>query len=81
MNVRPGEGEAVLQATALAPFAALRLAASYLRMKRQAKRARRVFYHELVAKGMAPHHAGRLADEYASAISMRTMIRTVARRS
>ena len=72
-------GEAVLQAAALAPFMALRLSGSYLRMKRQAKRARRTFYRELTVTGMSPRDAGRLADEYASAASLRTVLRTFAR--
>lgn len=53
----------------------LRLGASYLRMKRQVKRARRVFYHQLVAKGVAPHDTGLLADEYTSAVSLRAVLR------
>ena len=72
-------GEAVLQAAALAPFMAMRLSGSYLRMKRQAKRARRTFYRELAATGMSPRDAGRLADEYASAASLRTVLRTFVR--
>lgn len=72
-------GEAVLQAAALAPFMVLRLSGSFLRMKRQVKRARRTFYHELAATGMSPRDAGRLADEYASAASLRTVLRTFVR--
>jgi hypothetical protein len=72
-------GEAVLQMAALTPFMAARLSGPYLRMKRQVKNARRTFYHELVAAGMSPRDAGRLADEYASAASLRTVLRTLTR--
>lgn len=78
MNV-PVRGETVLQAAALAPFMALRLSGSYLHMKRQVKRARRTFYQELAATGMSPHDAGRLADEYASAASLRTVLHAFVR--
>jgi hypothetical protein len=77
--MRPEAGEAVLQATAAAPLLALRLGASYLRMKRQARRARRAFYRELVGSGLTPEEARCLADEYASAVSVRELVRALGR--
>lgn len=75
----PAHGEAVLKMAALTPLMALRLSGSYLRMKRQARRARRKFYRELASTGMSPRDADRLADEYASAASLRTVLRTFGR--
>lgn len=77
--MRREAGEAVLYVTASAPGLVLRLGASYLRMKRQAKRARKAFYRELVRSGLTPDQAAYLADEYASAVSVRNVVRTFAR--
>jgi hypothetical protein len=47
---------------------------NYLRMKRAARRAERSFYRELVRSGLPPQEAKGLADEYGSAISIRSLV-------
>jgi hypothetical protein len=65
---------AVLVAVSSAPVLSVKLLVSYLRLKRAANRARGRFYNGLMASGMPPREANRLADEYASAISIRNML-------
>ena len=75
--MRQADREAVLHLTAFIPMVTLNLGVSYLRMKRQVKRARRAFYRELVGSGLPREEAARLADEYASAVSVRRILRSM----
>ena len=65
----------VLMAAARAPLLAARLTLSYLQMKRSAKAARKRFYDELVNNGLPKNEAMILADEYASSLSIRSIMR------
>jgi len=68
---------AVLTITARAPFLVIRLGIQYLRSKRTANKARSRFYNELISNGLPRHHAKDLADQYASVISVKSIIRTI----
>lgn len=65
----------VLAVAANAPSLVWRLGISYLRYKRQAKRAGKVFFHSLVSNGIPEKEARDLADEYMSALSFRKLVR------
>ncbi len=65
---------AVLYTAAFGPLLGLRLSLPYLRMKRAARRAEKRFYRELVRSGLPRMEARYLAGEYASAISVRSML-------
>jgi|GEM_PF-2211037 len=72
---RNGEGgEALLVLAAYMPAMVWRIFTSYLRMKRRARMAGKEFYRTLVQNGVPPHEARALANEYESAISLRTML-------
>ncbi len=58
-----------------APGLVWRLGISYLRYKRQAKRAGKVFFRSLVTNGMPEKEARDLADEYMSALSLMSIMR------
>lgn len=65
---------AVLYAAAYGPGVGLRVAVSYLRMKRAARRAEKRFYRELVRSGLPATEARSLAVEYGAAISVRQIM-------
>lgn len=69
----PEERSAVLVTAAEAPFIVFRIGVQYLKMKRSANKARGAFYHGLVGSGVPPEMAGRLADEYVSGLSVRSL--------
>jgi len=68
-------GEALLIVAGTAPPLLLRLGISYLRYKRQAKRAGKSFLRSLVANGIPEKEARDLADDYMTSFSVRTIIR------
>jgi hypothetical protein len=68
-------GEAMLAMAGTAPPLLLRLGVSYLRYKRQAKRAGRSFFHSLVANGIPEKEARDLADDYMTSFSVKKIIR------
>ncbi|NLK25093.1 MAG: hypothetical protein GX307_00750 [Euryarchaeota archaeon] len=72
------EREAILVAAAYTPGLAFRLILAYLRMKRQAKRARHNFYIELRRGGLPRRDAKELADEYVLTVSLRSTLHTIA---
>jgi hypothetical protein len=60
-----------------APALLLRVGLQYLRMKRSANKARGRFYAELVRGGIPKRQAKELADEYASVVSIRSILRAL----
>jgi hypothetical protein len=68
-------GEAMLAVAATAPPLLLRLGISYLRYKRQAKRAGKSFFRSLVVNGIPEKEARDLADEYMTSFSFRNIVR------
>ncbi len=68
-------GEMVLAVAANAPWLVWRLGISYLRYKRQAKRAGKVFFRSLVSNGIPEKEARDLADEYTSSLSLMSIMR------
>lgn len=66
--------QAILMSTAHAPILFYRVGLQYLRMKRSAKKARGRFYKELISGGVPPQEAKDLADQYVSAISVRSFM-------
>ncbi len=65
----------VLAVAANAPWLVWRLGISYLRYKRQAKRAGKVFFRSLVSNGIPEKEARDLADEYMSSLSLMSIMR------
>ena len=65
----------VLAVAASAPWLVWRLGISYLRYKRQAKRAGKVFFRSLVSNGIPEKEARDLADEYMSSLSLMSIMR------
>lgn len=57
------------------PLLVVRLGVSYLRLKRNANRASRIFVTELERGGMPSEEARRLGESYASDISIRRFLR------
>jgi len=57
-----------------APALVLKLGMSYLKMKRNARKASRTFVRELERGGMPSEMARRLGDEYGTEISLRKLI-------
>ena len=68
-------GEAMLAVAGTAPPLLLRLGISYLRYKRQAKRAGKSFLHSMVVNGIPEKEARDLAEDYMTSFSVRTIIR------
>lgn len=60
-----------------APALLFRVGLQYLRMKRSAKKARGHFYAELVRGGIPKRQAKELADQYASAVSIRSIMQAM----
>ena len=71
----------VLAVASNAPWLVWRLGISYLRYKRQAKRAGKVFFRSLVSNGMPEKEARDLADEYMSSFSIMNIMRQLPFRS
>lgn len=69
--------QAILISVVQAPILSFRIGVQYLHMKRSANRARGRFYRELVNGGIPKQQAKDLADQYVSAISIRSIIKTV----
>lgn len=67
---RQAIGVSIVQAPALL----FRVGIQYLRMKRSANKARGRFYTELVRGGVPKRQAKELADDYASAVSLRSIL-------
>ena len=70
-------GQVMLIVVASVPSLVIRVSWSYLRMKRQANRSAHQFYLSLVKNGMPKREARQLADEFASAFSLSTMMKQV----
>ena len=68
-------GAALLVVAGTAPPLLLRLGISYLRYKRQAKRAGKSFLRSLVVNGIPEKEARDLADEYMTSFSFRNIVR------
>jgi hypothetical protein len=60
-----------------APTLLFRVGLQYLRTKRSANKARGRFYSELVRSGVPKRQAKELADEYASAVSIRSILQAM----
>jgi hypothetical protein len=70
-------GEMVLAVAANAPGLVWRLGISYLRFKRQTKRAGKAFFRSMVSNGMPEKEARDLADEYMSALNLMSIMRQI----
>jgi hypothetical protein len=79
MSKNEENGQALLVIAAYMPSMILRIFASYVRMKRHARKAGRDFYDTLVENGVPPSQARSLADEYVSVISLRSIIQQLDR--
>lgn len=66
--------QAILVSVAQAPILSFRIGVQYLHMKRSANKARGRFYNELINGGIPKQQARALADDYASAVSIRSII-------
>lgn len=75
--MEPRDRSAVLTIAANFPPLAFRLGLQYLRVKRSANRARNRFYKELVRSGLPRNQAKDLADQYVSAVSIRSIMNAV----
>jgi hypothetical protein len=69
--------QAILISVVQAPILSFRIGLQYLRMKRSANKARGRFYKELIDGGIPRQQARELADEYVSAISIRSIVKAV----
>jgi hypothetical protein len=69
--------QAILVSVVQAPFLSFRIGVQYLRMKRSANKARGRFYKELINGGIPKQQARDLADEYVSAVSIRSIVKAV----
>ena len=65
----------VALALSKAPGAALRVGWSWLRVKKKAQRAEKLFRKRLEAAGMEKELARRLAERYASTVKLRKLMR------
>ena len=74
MSKDKNTGEVMLVVAANVPSLSWKVLRSYMRMKSTANRSARSFYRTMIANGMPKHQAKMLADEYASAFSLRTII-------
>jgi hypothetical protein len=70
---RQAIGVTIVQAPALL----FRVGLQYLRMKRSANKARGRFYAELVRGGVPKRQAKELADDYASVVSVRSILQAL----
>ncbi len=70
-------GEMMLVVAATSPTLVLRLGISYLRYKRQAKKAGKHFFRSLVANGIPEKEARVLADEYMVSFSIGSLMRQI----
>ena len=60
-----------------APVLIFRVGIQYLRIKRSANRARGRFYSELIRGGVPKPQAKELADQYVSAVGLRSTIQAM----
>jgi len=73
MNER--DRSTVLYAASYGPIIGIKLGIKYLKFKRAARRGERRFYHELRSQGLSRIEARYLAEQYGSAVSVRSLIR------
>ena len=73
-------GEAFIVIAAMMPYIIWSVFSAYLRMKKNASRSADVFFKTMVQNGMPRHEARQLADEYASAFTIRSIVRSVTSR-
>lgn len=57
------------------PKLLLKLSWQYLKVKKQAQRAEKAFYQQLVDGGMDPETAARLSEKYSSTVSFRQLMK------
>lgn len=69
--------QAILISVVQAPILSFRIGLQYLRLKRSANKARGRFYKELIDGGIPKQQAKELADEYVSAVSIRSIVKAV----
>lgn len=67
----------VAMAVAKGPKIALKLGWQYLRIKKRAQRAEKVFRKKLLAAGLEKETAERLAERYASTVRLKELLRTI----
>jgi hypothetical protein len=70
-------GKYVRLALTKAPKIVLKIGWRYLKVKRKARKAETIFRKRLLAGGMDPESAARLAEDYASTVSIRQIITTM----
>lgn len=73
-NMGPNDRSMVLYGVAYSPLIVLKVGINYLRMKRAARKAEQSFYRELIRSGLPSQDAKGLANEYGSAISLRSLL-------
>jgi hypothetical protein len=69
--------QAILISIVQVPKLSFRVGLQYLRLKRSANKARGRFYKELINGGVPKQQAKNLADLYVSAVSIRSIVKTV----
>jgi hypothetical protein len=69
--------KAIAVALVQAPALLYRVGIQYLRMKRSVNKARGRFYRELIRGGIPRRQARDLADQYVSAVSLRSMMQAM----
>jgi hypothetical protein len=69
--------QAVAVTAVQAPVLIFRVGIQYLRIKRSANRARGRFYSELIQVGVPKPQAKELADQYVSAVSLRSTMQAM----
>jgi hypothetical protein len=69
--------QAVAVTVVQAPVLFFRVGIQYLRIKRSANKARGRFYRELIQGGVPKSQAKELADQYVSAVSLRSTMQAM----
>jgi len=78
-----GDGESedlptiVASVIAMVPPLVFRTGFAYLKMKKRAQKMAKKIETELVSSGMPPEYAERLAEQYATDLSLRRMLRSM----
>jgi len=67
----------VASVMAMVPPLVFRTGVAYLKMKKRAQKMAKKIETELVSSGMPPKYAERLAEQYASDLSIRRMLRSM----
>jgi len=62
---------------AAVPSLVLKTGWAYLMMKKRAQKASKMLERELVSSGIPAEYAGKLADQFASEVSIRKIIKTI----